>query len=98
MCVCVCVCVCVYSSHTQLAHHHFVRVVVSVCVCVCVFVRACVTQLCSVFMSRADCALNESHSSLLGRRGERGSERREEERGQRERGKGMDESREERED
>lgn len=47
-----------------------------ICVCVCV---GGVTQLCSVFMSRADCALNESCSSLLGkekgREEKRGKER-----------------------
>lgn len=63
---------------------------------VCVHVCVCVTQLCFVFMSRADCALNESCSSLLGK-----SERELEERRKREdrrRVKGMDESREGRED
>lgn len=55
------------------------------------------TQLCSVFVSRADCALNESCSSLLGikRRGGGGEERangREEE-GEREKGRDRREGR-----
>lgn len=78
-------CVSVYSPLAQLTHHHFqglkyfLFVYVCVSVCVCMYV----TQLCSAFMSRADCALNESCASLVGR-AERGGERgrEEEERGQ----------------
>lgn len=57
----------------------------SVCHSVFVYVHLDPAQLCSVFMSCADCALNESCSSLLGRErdGEkekdRGRERLEEE-------------------
>lgn len=36
----------------------------------------CVTQLCSAFKSRADCAPNESCASLVGRGGERERQKR----------------------
>lgn len=63
-------------------------VYVSVSVRGCVCVRECEMQVCSVFMSHADCALNESNSSLLER--ESKSEREEEKEREREKEKFKD--------